>query len=383
MPKETTVLQIFVASPSDVAEERIALEIVVTQLNQIWSKSLGLTLELIKWETNVHPSFSRDVQSVINEQINQDYDIFIGIFWNRIGTPTPRATSGSIEEFNNAFSRFQLTKNAPEIMLYFKDAPIAPSKIEIDQLNAVLNFKKSLSDKGGLYSIFEDQTSFESSLRAHLSAIVQKFAQKRPLTPSNLTVSEVTPYDDDYGYIDYMEIYTLRQAEMTASIEIIADATRRIGEQMNQKSKELNNEVVQDTKTVRRHIKRVADDMCNYADVLSTQVNLVTNLRKIAFNALSNALVLRGDFQNSENELKSNKNLLLNLSNSMMESKIGMGSMRSAAESLPRISKELNLAKRLVVTQLDAFLHEIDNACLTINNIIESINKMILVEQSI
>ena len=260
MTRSSTVLQIFVASPSDVAEERASLEIVVTQLNQVWSKSLGLTLELLKWETNVHPSFSSDAQAVINEQINQDYDIFIGIFWNRIGTPTPRATSGSIEEFDNAYARFQLTKNSPEIMLYFKDAPIAPSKIDINQLNAVLNFKKSLSDIGGLYSIFEDQTSFESSLRAHLSAIVQKFAQKKLPTPISVAISESSNEDDDYGYIDYMEIYTLRQAEMTASIEIIADATRRIGEQMNQKSKELNDEVVRDTKTVRRHIKRVADE---------------------------------------------------------------------------------------------------------------------------
>jgi hypothetical protein len=80
MPRNTSVFQVFVASPSDVADERSILEGVITQLNQIWSKSLGITFELLKWETDVHPSFATDPQAVINKQIGLEYDVFIGIF---------------------------------------------------------------------------------------------------------------------------------------------------------------------------------------------------------------------------------------------------------------------------------------------------------------
>lgn len=105
MPRESVILQIFVASPSDVSDERELLETVVAQLNQTWSTSLGITFELVKWGTHVHPSFSSDPQAVINEQIGLEYDVFIGIFWGRLGTSTPRAASGAIEEFDRAYSR--------------------------------------------------------------------------------------------------------------------------------------------------------------------------------------------------------------------------------------------------------------------------------------
>src|SRR5450759_5964406 len=142
MPRQTHAFKIFVASPSDVAEERAILETVVTQLNQIWSSTLDLIFELLKWETNVHPSFSSDPQEAINEQIAPDYDVFIGILWGRIGTPTPRAESGTIEEFDRAYSRFTSGKNMPEIMLYFKDAPIAPSKIDTNQMEKIQSFRR-------------------------------------------------------------------------------------------------------------------------------------------------------------------------------------------------------------------------------------------------
>jgi hypothetical protein len=36
---------------------------------------------------NVWPGFGEDARSVINDRIGE-YDIFIGVFWNRFGTPT-------------------------------------------------------------------------------------------------------------------------------------------------------------------------------------------------------------------------------------------------------------------------------------------------------
>ena len=36
---------------------------------------------------DVAPAFGSEPQEVVNKQI-QDYDIFVGILWHRIGTPT-------------------------------------------------------------------------------------------------------------------------------------------------------------------------------------------------------------------------------------------------------------------------------------------------------
>lgn len=390
MPRDTVVLQVFVASPSDVLDERALLETVVAQLNQVWSTSLGITFEILKWETHVRPSFSSDPQAAINEQIDPDYDVFIGVFWGRIGTPTPRASSGTLEEFDRAYSRFKQSNNSPEIMLYFKDAPISPSKIDISQLQSVQDFRKSLSDKGGLYSVFEDQAGFESSLRAHLSAIAQKFVAQRKAAVSvvrsdgpKIMQSESDFSDeDDYGYIDYIEIYESRQAEMTSALLVINEATIRVGEQLNQKTKDLQSETPNDTKAARRFIKRVADDMNSYAEIVRNQVVQMTASRIGAFSALSNALALKGDFEDQEEEdLHSFRETLSSLIESTVTAKTGMTGMRASANSLPRISKELNKAKRAVVIQLDSFLSEIDNTSSTVSNIIDAIDRMISSEE--
>lgn len=386
MPRKTTVLQVFVASPSDVSDERGVLETVIAQLNQVWSSSLGITFELIKWETNVHPSFSTDPQAVINEQIGVEYDVFIGIFWGRLGTPTRHSKSGTIEEFERAYARFQATSHLPEIMLYFKDAPISPSKIDIDQLQNVLDFKNSLGEKGGLYSVFEDQAGFESSLRAHIAAIAQKFAaEHRATSTASLVIGDMPEQDvaqssdeDDYGYIDYFEIYESRLAEMTSAITLINEATVRVGEQLNQRSAEIQGEKKIDASITRRLIKRVADDMNSYADTLDGQIPVFSSTRKSAFNALSNALALQGDFKERSQDLHTLKQTLVSLIESAVTAKSGMSGMRATADGLPRVSKELNKARRSVVSQLDLFLLEIDSTSSNVVNIVEAIDRMLV-----
>lgn len=389
MARETLVLQVFVASPSDVNEERGILEDVIRQLNQTWSSNLGLTFELLKWETNVRPAFASDPQFSINEQIGNDYDVFIGIFWGRIGTSTPRADSGTLEEFENAFVRLKESGKTPEIMLYFKDAPIPPSKINSDQIRKVLDFKQSVSSRGGLYSVFEDEAGFESSLRAHLTAIAQSFASRtksvsayqnnaKNFSNKGLIIDIGEDDDtDDYGYIDYFEIYESRQYDMVSAINIINDATIRIGQQISQRTLELNAGIPSNAKDARRLIKRVADDIDNYSDSIRPQIAVLTIARESAFNALSNALALQGDFSNHNEDLANLRTMLTNLISGTNNATDGMTGMREAADKLPRISKEVNKAKRIMIRELDAFLAEVESTRSTVNNLVDAIDRML------
>ncbi|TOO45297.1 DUF4062 domain-containing protein, partial [Vibrio parahaemolyticus] len=57
MAKSQHVLSVFVASPSDVKQERNLLESIINELNKTWSKTLNLRLELLRWETDCYPAF--------------------------------------------------------------------------------------------------------------------------------------------------------------------------------------------------------------------------------------------------------------------------------------------------------------------------------------
>ena len=99
MAKSHTILQVFIASPGDVDPERAALEGVVSEFNLTWGDKHGVRLELVKWETHSRPGFGQDAQDVINRQVGDDYDIFLGIMWGRFGTATARAESGTEQQF--------------------------------------------------------------------------------------------------------------------------------------------------------------------------------------------------------------------------------------------------------------------------------------------
>ena len=101
---EVKLLKVFIASPGDVAKERDVLREVIDDLNRSLALEKGVMLQAIGWETDARPGFGADPQTLVNQQIADmsQYDLFVGILWDRFGSPTPRAGSGTEEEFNRA-----------------------------------------------------------------------------------------------------------------------------------------------------------------------------------------------------------------------------------------------------------------------------------------
>ena len=162
--KERKIIRVFVASPDDVKAEREVLEEIVKELNDLWSDSLDVYLQLVKWESHSYPDIGSDPQAVINKQIGDDYEVFIGILWSRFGTPTPRAESGTVEEFERAYSRFDKNPDDIKVMFYFKDQAIPPSKMVPEQLSRIHNFRDRLGTLGTLHWSFNDTEDFSKYL---------------------------------------------------------------------------------------------------------------------------------------------------------------------------------------------------------------------------
>jgi hypothetical protein len=173
-PLETrAVLRTFLASPADVAAERELASEIIQELNLIWSRFLGLMLELVRWETHTYPGVDVDPQALINRQIADEYEIFIGVMWSRFGTPTNRAGSGTEEEFERAYARHQADPESVRIMFYFKSAPPPPAA-DAAQFSQVLQFRQRIG-KEALYWMYENDQDFMSHLRLHLSRQMQDF----------------------------------------------------------------------------------------------------------------------------------------------------------------------------------------------------------------
>ena len=384
MPRSETIINVFVASPSDVAEERNSLEIVVHELNKTWSKKLGLRLDLIKWETDVYPSFGDSAQDVINNQINDSYDIFIAIFWSKLGTPTKKSISGSVEEFERAYSKYKRNEEV-DIMVYFKDQAIPPSKMDFEQLKGIQDLKTQLGEKGGLYWTFDGTENFESLLRVHLSQVAQKWASKTSTALTEVRqlveIKEEECIDEfeDFGLLEYIDIYEDRISEMTASLAIMAEATERVGNQFNRRTEEITElgEIGESNKAkARKIIKLTSHDIDRFTEITNGQIEITSKSREEAFHALSMALSVYVDFINTnepDEELIELENSLISMRDVTEETIKSIIEFQTSLSNLPRLTVHVNRSKRLAVKALDSVLKEVATTNQSATNVLKSV----------
>ena len=115
------IIRVFVSSPGDMSQEREVLEEIVQTVNRDTGQSLGLRLELFRWEVDVVPQLGPKPQHVVDRQ-TPPYDVYLGILSTRFGTPTGRYGSGTEKEFKDALKNWK-TAGSPWIAFYFDDAP--------------------------------------------------------------------------------------------------------------------------------------------------------------------------------------------------------------------------------------------------------------------
>ncbi|MEM7737865.1 MAG: DUF4062 domain-containing protein, partial [Deinococcota bacterium] len=370
MPRQEHVLSVFVASPSDVSDEREKLEEVIRDLNITWSRELGIRLDLIRWETHAYPGMGIDAQDVINAQIADDYDLFIGIMWCRFGTATGRAGSGTQEEFQRAKDRFDREPNSINIMMYFKDEAIPPSQLDVEQLASVNEFRNSLGSEGILYWRFNELNDFETYIRLHLSRQVQNWRQKiqSPDVISEPAIQIDNSIEDDLesdlGILDFAEIFEERFAEVVDLTTRITKSTENLGIRINQRTAELK-ELPRDTQgntnrnSTKRSLARAATDMNQYAEQMSMIVPVFSEALNAGMNAFLEYIRLSSDSKPSNSEAQSALDGIIELIKAMETSERSMSNFRERVFVLPRMTKELNKAKRAVVSILDKFIEEL------------------------
>lgn len=130
------VFQVLIASPSDVEEEREIAVQTIQQWNDLNAAQRQLVLLPLRWETHSAPEYGKRPQEVINRQVVDNCDLMVGIFWTRVGSPTGKANSGTIEEIE------RVATSGNPVMLYFSKAKQDPEKIDVDQLAKLREFKK-------------------------------------------------------------------------------------------------------------------------------------------------------------------------------------------------------------------------------------------------
>lgn len=382
MARFEEVISIFLASPGDVTDERSRIADVVVRWNRAWTRHFGIRLELLRWEDDAYPDIGDDAQDVINQQIPDDWDMFVGVMWSRFGTPTGRSGSGTQEEFESALVRHRDAPGSVRVLFYFKDAPLAPSKIDVEQLQQVQLFKKSMQAAGLLTWDFTDADQFEKLIELHITKHVQDWRSmptvaKPPLTPLPAAterdgaldlrtprIFESTALDDyDAGYLDLLETFSQRASEIQLIVTRLSEAQARLTEQTTKGQEHLEQLKADPTqfsaKSFRQAIAKVADEMLTFTACVVEEVPNFGTAVDTTVATLTRLAAVSAELY--PQQLSDIKAAILGLLHHLTTARQATQGFKDSTNALPRMTKELNVAKRKQSAALGSLVSEFEN----------------------
>lgn len=180
MSFNATVYRVLIASPSDVEEERVMIPEAIYKWNALNSEHEGIVLLPVKWETHSTPEFrGSNPQEILNRQFVRSSDLLIGAMWTKIGTPTLKHESGTVEEIE------EFIGSGKPIMLYFSNKNL-PSDVDVIELTRLREFKQKYQGQG-IYKEYASTTELKSLIIEDLTRSVRKFKGE------SLSTLEVVP----------------------------------------------------------------------------------------------------------------------------------------------------------------------------------------------
>lgn len=176
MPKLVKKYSVLISSPSDLEDERDAVENAIEEISKSMRRA-DVYFEPRRWEVDAIPGVGLTGQDVINTQLVDDADILIVMFGAKAGTPVDGYESGTIAEFERVYAQLESGRFG-RIFVYFSDAAVPPSQIDPLQLMEVKKFKKSLADRGVLYAEFTEAEELAMRVRLALTDLVMSQEKK-------------------------------------------------------------------------------------------------------------------------------------------------------------------------------------------------------------
>jgi len=204
-------ITVFLSCPGDLTKAKDELTSVVYEVANHF-RPLGLHIVPWRHDPQAVPGIGEDAQAVVARQMPR-YEIYVGLLCQRLGTPTNRALSGTMEEFMDAQQHY-LDAGRPDILFYFCNEPEpATNPDEEQQLAKVREFRNCFP---GLFATFHTLSDLRVSFKGHLiDLILREVANPKP--PSRAWARALATHLDNSsmntGYLDRTSRFVVRTLE--------------------------------------------------------------------------------------------------------------------------------------------------------------------------
>lgn len=195
MPFRATAYRLLISAPGDVTDDDIAA---VTRAIERWNALYGVGSAAVviptTWIEHSAARYGDRPQSVLNEQLVDTADIVIAIFWNRLGSPTGEAESGTIEEIARAHDR------GAYVGILRCERPVKQEDLDPDQLTRLRDYFETIRGEA-LYLGYEDSAGLARHVEAILNQAVARGAAHLEDEPGRTTAgASVWPRVDREPY---------------------------------------------------------------------------------------------------------------------------------------------------------------------------------------
>lgn len=162
---QAIVFNVFIASPTDVREEREIVKERIARWNTMHSEEKKIVLLPLAYETHTPSEVGRAPQKVIDEHVLDKADYLIAIFWSRVGS------GATIEEIEK-----HVDTGKPAALL-FCTRPVEQDVV--DQINHVKKLKEQYKDRS-FYHEFRELGDFNDLVDQNLNSFVSGILKKLP-----------------------------------------------------------------------------------------------------------------------------------------------------------------------------------------------------------
>ena len=175
--------KIMIGCPGDIREEIDIAMKVINHWTTLHAEQHSTVLLPIHWTTNSYPEHGAHPQTLLNGQLASKSDMLIVIFGAKVGTPTDKAQSGTIEEIEEHI------KSGKPVMLFFRRQNDT-SNIPASEIERLQTFKSNVKNQC-LYREYDTPSSFEVT-----------FTDALELFLANNWLSEPGPKEVRHGQIE-------------------------------------------------------------------------------------------------------------------------------------------------------------------------------------
>lgn len=376
MPRTITSVSIFLASPSDVDHERDVVAAAIDEWNSRHGREKALLFELLRWETSVSAGFRADGQDVINSQIGDGYDVLIALFWAKLGTPTPRAASGTVEEYRRAFDRFKRGEKI-DMAFFFKDALIDFRTADLEQVVALKSFEKEVQEAGALTKPFRD----DDGLKLEVALLLDRIARSQPSENVDSTYHSKTVQghdenrtvdtaisldgdlvDEDVGLFDAVESLQCHASAATSFLAGFTTYLDQLGSVTNEVTVEYNSIKKLrplDPAEAKPGIAKISQSMDIFSAYLEQGAPAYSEDVSAVANDIRDMIRTSYDFLNSEGdsvgELSSFQSVMFSISSQMDFTLKQLDELINTTASMQRTTSQFNKARRRLLQNLNGF----------------------------